>query len=122
MNPIDIMAAIVIRENRTLYKVFPYWRSICRGPKPITKQEMTAAIRMLLPVADSQLKLNTASSGALLATTGGTLRIKLCSPLTGILKTEVLSRRLLTLGSPQRKTSTLKMTQGTQALATSPTL
>src|SRR5260370_141382 len=122
MNPMDIMAAIVIRENRTLYKVFPYCRSICRGPKPITKPEMTAAIRMPLPVADSQLKLNTAPSGALLATTGGTLRIRLCRPLTGILKTEILSRMALTLGNPQRKTSTLRMTQGTQALATSPAL
>src|SRR5260370_35877669 len=104
MNPIDIMAAIVIRENRTLYKVFPYWRSICRGPKPITKPEMTAAIRMLLPVADSQLKLNTTASGALLATTGGPLRIKLGRPLPGVLQTEILSSKALTLGNPQRKT------------------
>src|SRR6266702_7795943 len=122
MNPMDFIAAMVIRDNRTLYKVFPYWRSICSGPKPITKPEMMAAIRMPLPVADSQLKLNTAASGVLFATTGGTLMIRLCKPLTGILKTEILSRQALTLGSPQRNTSTLRMTHGVHALATSPAL
>src|SRR5213592_3611641 len=122
MNPIDIVAAIVIKENRTLYKVFPYWRSICSGPNPITNPEMMAATRMPLPVADSQLKLNTAASAVFLATTGGTLRIRLCKPLTGILKIEILSRKALTLGSPHRNTSTLKMTHGVHALTTSPEL
>ena len=122
MNPMDIMAAIVIKENRTLYKVFPYCRSICSGPNPITNPEMMAATRMPLPVADSQLKLNTAPSAVFFATTGGTRRIRLCSPLTGILKIEILSRKALTLGSPHRNTNTLRMTQGVHALTTSPVL
>src|SRR5690242_19194571 len=119
MNPIAIMAAMVINEKRTRYKVFAYWRSIATGPKPITNPEMMAATRMPVPLADSQFRLKTVLSGVGFATTGGTRRIKLCRPLTGILRIERLSKNVLMTGSPHRKTTTLRMAHGVQAFATS---
>src|SRR5208283_4752500 len=116
MKPMAIIAEIVSSENRTLYKVFTYCRNICIGPKPITKPAMMDAKKMPLPEADNQLKLNTAGSAAGFATTGGTRRIKLCRPATGILKIEILSRKALMLGSPHKNTVTLRISQGTQAL------
>src|SRR5690242_7547467 len=113
------MAAIVISEKRTLYKVFAYWRSMAIGPKPMTNPEMMAATRMPVPLAESQFKLNTALSAVGFATTGGTRKIKLCRPLTGILRIERLSKKVLMTGSPHRNTTTLRMAHGVQALATS---
>src|SRR5579859_762303 len=119
MKPIAIMAAMVINEKRTLYKVFVYWRSMAIGPKPMTNPEMMAATKMPVPLAESQFKLKTALSGVGFATTGGTRRIKLCSPLTGILRMERLSKNVLATGSPHRNTTTLRMAHGVQAFATS---
>src|SRR5215469_15973509 len=119
MNPMAIIAAIVINEKRTLWKVFAYWRSMAIGPKPMTNPEMMAATRIPVPLAESQFKLNTAPSGVGFATTGGTRNIKLCRPATGILKMERLSKNVLTAGSPQRNTITVRMAHGVQALATS---
>src|ERR1700730_11124576 len=113
------MAAIVKREKRTLYMVLPDWRTSCHGPKPITKPEMTAAIKMPVPEADSQLSWKIAASAVGLATTGGTRWIRLCNPLMGTLKIDSLSKKLFTDGSPHRKTSTLRMAQGTHAFTTS---
>src|ERR1700682_3552749 len=108
MNPMDIMAEIVSRENRTLYRVLPYWRKSCKGPKPIKRPEMMAAIKMPVPEAEIQFNWKIAASGVGFATTGGTRRIRLCSPATGILKMEILSRKALTEGSPHKNTSMLK--------------
>src|SRR5580698_9670915 len=120
MNPMDIMAEMVSRENRTLYKVLPYCRKSCKGPKPMRKPEIMAAIRMAVPEAEIQFNWKIAGSGVGFATTGGMRRIKLWSPATGILKMEILSRTALTEGSPHANTSTLKTAHGTHAFTTSP--
>src|SRR5256885_16058149 len=113
-----IMAAIVKREKRTLYRVFPYWRINCSGPKPINRPENTAEMRIPVPDADSQLSWKIAGSAVGLATTGGMRKTRLCSPLIGILKIERPSRKFLTVGSPHKKISTLRITQGVQAFST----
>src|ERR1035438_5077248 len=114
------MAAMVHSEKRTLYRVLPYCRKSWIGPKPINKPEIMAANRMLVPDADNQFNWKTAASGVGFATTGGIRKIKLCNPLTGILKMEILSRKAFADGSPQTKTSTLRMAQGVHAFRTSP--
>src|SRR5437868_5574170 len=81
----------------------------------MTKPARTAENRIPEPVIDSQLKLKTAPSGVGLATTGGTRWIMLWRPSTGKRKMEKLSSHAFTEGRPQRKTMTLKMSQGTQA-------
>src|SRR5579862_6509163 len=88
----------------------------------MTAPAMSAATKIPVPLADSQLNKNTAVSGFGLATTGGTRWTIPSSPGMGNLGAEMPSKMALTCGSPQRKTTTLKMTQGVQARRTSPRL
>src|ERR1044071_536267 len=73
------------------------------------------AMKIPVPVAESQLKLKTAASAELFATTGGTRTTILSSHITGIFRADNPSRRALTCGKPQVKTTTLRMIQGSQA-------
>src|ERR1039457_2358311 len=59
--PSESMAAIVISENRTCHSVFHHMPTMAEIESPITKPEITAAIRIPEPVAESQLKPNTAA-------------------------------------------------------------
>src|SRR5215469_1422495 len=94
------------------------------------------AMQMPVPVALSQLKLNTAGSLAFLATTGGTRSTNLFSPCTGnwgavILLGGVLQVAIevntfsgvfmifLPVTVPQQKTITLRINHGNQARVTS---
>src|SRR5207237_9920140 len=104
---------------RNLYKILAYSRNIGIGPNAITKPDITAATRIPVPLAEGQFKLNTALSAVGFATTGGTRKIKLCRPATGILKMEMLSKSALITGRPHKNTTTLRMAHGIQALATS---
>src|SRR5689334_6240116 len=83
MKPIESMAAIVSSEKRTWKTVRHHIVMIFGSESPMMKPEMTAAKRMPLPVADSQLKPNTAGSGAGLATAGGTRSTSLLTPAIG---------------------------------------
>jgi len=49
---------------------------------------MMAAIKMPVPVAESQLSTYTAASGVGFGTTGGTFTTRLCKPSIGNLKME----------------------------------
>src|SRR6516162_3421089 len=107
--------------------------------KPMMRPAMMPAMQMPVPVALSQLKVNTAGSLAFLATTGGTRSTSLCRPCTGnagavILLGGVLQVAIevktfsgvfmifLPVTVPQQKTMTLRINQGNQARATSPRL
>src|SRR6476660_3187761 len=63
-------------------------------------------MRIAVPLADSQLKVNTAGSAVARTTTGGTRWIILSSPGIASLGAETASSFALTLGSPHRKTIT----------------
>src|SRR5262245_39734397 len=73
---------------------------------------MTAAIRMAVPVADSQLRVNTAGSAVGCATTGGTRCTSWSNPAATIFGAEIPFSKLLIEGSPQRNTTALKISQG----------
>src|SRR5262245_5784094 len=82
---------------------------------------MRAAKRIPVPVAESQFKRKTASSGLVGlsevggGTTGGVRRTELCRPATANEGAESLSNDCFTLGTPQMKTRMLSKTQGIQA-------
>src|SRR4029079_14538527 len=76
---------------------------------------MREAMKIPEPVAESQLKLKTAASGELFATTGGTRTTILSSHITGIFGADSPSSRVLTCGKPQMKTTTLRMIHGSHA-------
>src|SRR5689334_3611248 len=84
----------------------------------------TAEMRMPVPVAESQLSLNSAASGLVgwLAvgggTTGGVRTTTLCSPGMAKLGAEIRFRAFFTAGTPQIKTSTLRRIHGIQACRT----
>src|ERR1700739_1703430 len=126
------MAPLVISENRTCQTVCHHMATILGNESPITKPEMTAAIRIPEPVAESQLKPNTAAAAVGLATTGGTRCTILLSPFTGncglvILLGGVLQVLVevntfsgvfmifLPVNVPQQKTRMLRISQGSQA-------
>ena|SRR5436190_14553245 len=75
---------------------------------------MIAAMRIAVPLADSQLKVNTAGSAVARTTTGGTRWIILSKPGIASFGAEMASSFALTLGRPQRKTMTLSKTHGSQ--------
>src|SRR5678815_1408882 len=79
---------------------------------------MSEAMKIPDPVADNQLKLNTAASAEFFATTGGTRTTILSNQGTGIFGAENPSSSALICGRPQRKTTTLRMIQGSQAWRT----
>src|ERR1700745_2896280 len=78
------MAAIVINENRRCQTVFHHMTAILGSERPMMNPEMTAAIRIPEPVAESQFNPNTAASSVGLGTTGGTRCTILFRPGTGI--------------------------------------
>src|SRR4051812_17296191 len=73
---------------------------------------MIAATRIAVPVADSQLKLNTAGSAVARVTTGGTRCTILSSPGIGHFGAEIASRCAFTAGKPQRKTTIVNTIHG----------
>src|SRR5271170_3838103 len=106
---------------------------------PMMKPEMMAANRMPDPVAEIQLKPNTAGSGVGFATTGGMRCESLLRPVTGICGLVILLGGVdqalrdgktfsgvfmifLPVVVPQQKTQMLSTSQGSQARATSPRL
>src|SRR5580700_10123985 len=113
----ESMAAIVSKENRTRTSVRQYMCAIFQGVKPMTKPEMIAATKIPEPVAVSQFSVYTAASGVGLGTTGGMRCTILFRPTTGNFGAESLSSWVLTLGSPQTKTTMLKIIHGTHAFA-----
>src|SRR5258708_29757329 len=77
---------------------------------------MIEASKRPLADADKKLKLKTAFSGAGFATTGGTRRTSLSRPRIGIFGAAIPSRNPFVCGSPQTKTTMLRIIQGNQAL------
>src|SRR6266487_829437 len=81
----------------------------------------SAENRIPVPVAESQLSLNTASSGAVglsavgKGTMGGVRTTTLCSPGTAKAGAEILLSCFFTAGTPQTKTSTLNSSHGSHA-------
>src|SRR5215813_4250607 len=81
----------------------------------MTRPATTAARKIPVPVADSQLKLKTAASAAGFITTGGTRITSLSRAETGNRGKERLSRNDLVCGRPQMNTTALNIIQGNQA-------
>src|SRR5215467_6399977 len=76
---------------------------------------MIAAIRIAVPVAESQLSEKTAASGVGLGTTGGTRETILSRPAIGMFGEEMWLRKLLTCGVPHANTTTTRTIQGMSA-------
>src|SRR5271157_37666 len=139
MMPSESMAAMVISENRMCHKVCHHMATILVNESPMMKPEMVAANRIPEPVAESQLRPNTAASGVGFTTTGGMRWDSLLRPFTGICGLVILLGSVLQVlveGNtfsgvfmiflpvyvPQQKTNTLRTSQGSHARATSPRL
>src|ERR1051326_7916541 len=114
------MSAMVRSERRASRSAPAQARRSSGGPWPSTSAVRSAASRTPVPVADNQLRVNTAGSAAADATTGGTRSTRLWSPATLSLGAEIALRRFFTEGSPQRNTSTVRMIQGAHARAMGP--
>src|SRR5271163_2600739 len=99
---------------------------------PMMKPEMTAANRMPEPVAEIQLRPNTAGSGVGFTTTGGMRCESLLRPVTGICGLVILLGGVdhalmdgntfsgvfmifLPVACPQQKTHTMSTSQGSHA-------
>src|ERR1039458_7768929 len=110
--------------------------TIFGSERPMMKPEMMAANRIPEPVAETQLKPNTAASGVGFTTTGGMRCDSLLRPVTGncglvillggvdqvFMDSKVFSgvfMSALPVGVPQQKTQMLSTNQGSQARATS---
>src|SRR6478609_8046652 len=111
------MAAIVMSDGPVRAIVRRYVRTRSAGRQRIAIPVTSAASRIAVPVAESQLKLNTAASGAAVATTGGTRSTTLSSPGTGSLGAEMRVSTAFTCGSHHANTSTLSTTHGRYAIA-----
>src|SRR5262245_20946503 len=91
---------------------------------PSQTADSTAAAKMPVPAADSQLNWNSASSaftscpGFGSGTTGGDRLMRSCKPGTGNLNALTSLSQPLTCRSPQRNTNTDSSSHGIQALAT----
>src|SRR4029079_15298316 len=83
-----------------------------RRKNPVT----IAASRIAVPVAESQLKMNTAPSGVALPTTGGTRDTSLSKPGIGKLGAERWFRNVFTCGVPHANTITTSTTHGVIAV------
>src|SRR5512133_2279010 len=106
------MAAMVNSDGHTTAIVFRYLLMSWPGEKPRTAPEISAAMRIAVPDADSQLKMNTAASGVGFATTGGILNTILSSPDTGMFGADNPLRKPLTCGVPHANTITMRMIHG----------
>src|SRR5581483_11392935 len=137
--PSESIAAMVSSEKRTFHTVCHQITNIFPIGTPITKPEMIAAIRIPVPVADTQLNANTAPSLVGLGTTGGTRCTRLLTPAMGIFGDVIalagvfhvardvntfsgVSKMRLPVWVPHRKTMQLRTSQGTHARTTSPRL
>src|SRR4029450_5506200 len=109
------MRAIVISDGTDRRSVATYVRARSAGRHRIATPVTSAARRIAVPVADSQFRLNTAASGAAVATTGGTRNTALSSPAIGSFGAEMPFSSALTCGSPHAKTRTLKTIHGRYA-------
>src|SRR5690606_17980883 len=109
------ISMMVSNEYLTRQTVLKKVRTIPIGVYFITNALTTAASRIPVPVADSRFSEYTAASGCGADTTGGTLRIALCSPAMGNAGANRLLSHALTGGRPQINTNTDKITQGVQA-------
>src|SRR5271169_1453351 len=134
--PSASMAAIVMSENRMCHTVCHQVTTICGSERPMMKPEIVAANRIPVPVAESQLKPNTALSGVGFTTTGGMRWESLLRPVTGncglVILLGAVDQALIEVNTfsgvfiiflpvnvPQQKTNTLSTSQGTHARATS---
>src|SRR5258708_6276086 len=95
-----------------------YPSAICAGLHPISTPLSSAVTRMPVPLALSQLKLNTAASGFGAATTGGTREMSPSSPGTLILMTEIESSQLFSCGVPHENRITQRSAHGIHARST----
>src|SRR5271169_247098 len=110
--------------------------TILGSESPMMKPEIIAANRIPEPVAESQLKPNTARSAVGLATTGGTRCTSLSRPVMGICGLVILLGGVcqvlvevntfsgvfmifLPVYVPQQKTNTLSTSHGSHARSTS---
>src|ERR1700690_223965 len=137
--PSESIAAIVMSENRMCHRVCHHITTIFGSERPMMKPEMIAANRIPDPVAESQLRPNTADSGVGFTTTGGMRWDSLLRPVTGncglvillggvdqvFIEVKVFSGVFmipLPVGVPQQKTQMLRINQGSHARTTSPRL
>src|SRR5215203_2977974 len=95
--------------------VATYVRAMPAGRERMAIPVISAASRIAVPVADSQLNVKTAASGAAAGTTGGMRKTALSRPAIGILGAEMLLRKVFTCGRPQANTRTLSTTHGRYA-------
>src|SRR5688500_10270363 len=93
-----------MRDVAARRSVRAYVRTMSAGVQRIASPVMSAASRIAVPVAESQLRLKTAASGADVATTGGTRITAWSSPVTGNLGAAIALRAAFTCGSPHTKT------------------
>src|SRR5215831_15834882 len=109
------MAAIVNTDLQTTRKVVTYRRSRSATEYLSANPEMIAAMRIAVPVADSQLSEKTAASGVGLGTTGGTRETILSRPAIGMFGEEMWLRKLLTCGVPHANTTRTSTIHGMRA-------
>src|ERR1700683_3967077 len=137
--PSESMAAIVMSENRTCHTVCHHIAMIFGSERPMMKPDMTAANRIPDPVAETQLKPNTAASAVGFTTTGGMRWLSLLRPVTGNCGLVILLGGVdqvfmdgntfsgvfmifLPVYVPQQKTQMLSTSHGSHARITSPRL
>src|ERR1039457_6588183 len=109
------MAAIVSSDSFTRFNVPQKIDNSLRGEKPSSRPLTMPVSSRLVPVAESQLKTNTAGSAAGLATTGCTRSTALCR--TGKLNVtcETWLRNVFAWGTPQANTRIESRIHGIQA-------
>src|SRR5436190_13895471 len=113
-----IIAAIVSSDQRTRATVLANNRTSCSGRTRRISAETIAARNKLVPVADSQLNVKTASSALSAGTIGGARSTAWFRMGIGKLSNESLLRNVLTCGNPQTKTNTDTIAQGIHATNT----
>src|SRR5687768_5324257 len=111
------MAAIVTSDVADRRSVRTYVRAMSPGLHRIATAVTSAASRIAVPVADNQLRLNTAASAAEVSTTGGTRSTALSRPVTGNRGADTAFSAAFTCGRPHANTRTLRTTQGRYAKA-----
>src|SRR5262245_23125893 len=119
VNPSASIAAIVSNDQRTRQNVRPKMRRSRAGLNPSSRPETIPDSSNPVPVAESQFNTKIASSAFGCGTTGGARKTILSRPGTGISMTEILLRKVLTCGSPHRKTSNERTIHGIHAMKAS---
>ena len=111
------MAAMVSSESRTRRSVPQKIESSLTGEKPSSKPLRMPVSSRLVPVAESQLKTNTAGSAVGLATTGGTRKTASCRTGNLNVTRETRLRNVFAWGTPQANTRIESRIQGIQAFS-----